>query len=134
MLESYACVYVCEPCVCLFPIEVRKGYYIIWNWGPEGCEPPCGCLEINQNPFQGWPVLLTSELSVNSCLVVFWDRVSFCHANKGQCDCYISVLRCSFYLQSHLQGLHLMRSPSVWYFCYDMVYSQMWLLLAYIND
>jgi hypothetical protein len=27
----------------------------------DGCEPPCGCWELNSGPLEGQPLLLTSE-------------------------------------------------------------------------
>jgi hypothetical protein len=30
----------------------------------DGCEPPCGCWELNSGPLEKWPVLLTAEPSL----------------------------------------------------------------------
>lgn len=27
------CSYVCVPCVCLVPEELRRGHWILWSWG-----------------------------------------------------------------------------------------------------
>jgi hypothetical protein len=32
MYECFACMYVCAPCVCLVPTEVRRRCQILWNW------------------------------------------------------------------------------------------------------
>ncbi len=49
----------------------------------DGCEPPCGCWELNSGPLEEQSVLLTSEPSLQLLLlilfvVVFRDRVSLC--------------------------------------------------------
>ena len=31
---------------------------------PDGCEPPCGCWELNSGPLEEQPVLLTAEPSL----------------------------------------------------------------------
>ena len=52
-----------------------------------GCEPPCGCWELNSEPLEEQSVLLTPELSLQpstSSLFVyldFQDRVSLCSPN-----------------------------------------------------
>lgn len=30
--EYFACVSVCDQCVCLVPSKIRKGYWILWIW------------------------------------------------------------------------------------------------------
>ena len=35
------------------------------------CEPPCGCWELNSEPLEEPPVLLTAEPSLQPCLLVF---------------------------------------------------------------
>lgn len=36
------CLYMCVPCVCLVPVQTRRGYRISWNWITNGCKPLCG--------------------------------------------------------------------------------------------
>lgn len=36
------CLYMCVPCVCLVPMQTRRGHWISWNWITNGCKPPCG--------------------------------------------------------------------------------------------
>jgi hypothetical protein len=45
---------------------------------PDGCEPPCGCWELNSGPLEEQSVLLTTEPSLQTSFLVFWDRVSLC--------------------------------------------------------
>jgi hypothetical protein len=58
-------------------------------WDPiiDGCEPPCGCWELNSGPLEEQSVLLTTEPSLQPCssffvclfcfvFVFIWDRVS----------------------------------------------------------
>jgi hypothetical protein len=45
----------------------------------DGCEPPCGCWELNSGPLEEQSVLLATEPSLQPCvtviLVVFLNRV-----------------------------------------------------------
>ncbi|EDL23115.1 mCG145372, partial [Mus musculus] len=42
----------------------------------DGCEPPCGCWELNSGPLEEQPVLLTAEPSLQLPYFVFRNRVS----------------------------------------------------------
>lgn len=52
-----ACVSVHQ--VCVVPTEPRRGPWSLQNW--DGCEPPCGCWEVNLGPLQEL-VLLNPKL------------------------------------------------------------------------
>jgi len=39
----------------------------------DGCEPPCGCWELNSGPLEEQPVLLTTEPSLQPCPSGFWS-------------------------------------------------------------
>jgi hypothetical protein len=43
----------------------------------DGCEPPCGCWELNSGPLEEESVLLTTKPSLQP-LFFSWDRVSLC--------------------------------------------------------
>jgi hypothetical protein len=32
MCMYFVCMYMCAPCACLMPMEVRRGLQIHWNW------------------------------------------------------------------------------------------------------
>jgi hypothetical protein len=36
----------------------------------DGCEPPCGCSELNSGPLEKQPVLLTSEPSLQALVMI----------------------------------------------------------------
>ena len=40
----------------------------------DGCEPPCGCWELNSGPLEEQAMLLTSEPSLQPCCFVFETR------------------------------------------------------------
>jgi hypothetical protein len=48
----------------------------------DGCEPQCGCLELNLEPLEEQPVLLTTELSLQRFLFLF---VLFCFKTVFLC-------------------------------------------------
>ena len=37
----------------------------------DGCEPPCGCWELNSGPLEEQAMLLTTEPSLQPCLLLF---------------------------------------------------------------
>ena len=47
-------------CVCL---QARRGYQT--DLISDGCEPPCGCWELNSGPLEKQAMLLTSEPSLH---------------------------------------------------------------------
>lgn len=56
-------VHVSVPHVCLVSSEVRRSQ-IPWNWmvpDMDGCKSPCASWELNQDPLNEQPVLLTTE-------------------------------------------------------------------------
>jgi hypothetical protein len=44
----------------------------------DGCEPPCGCWELNSGPLEEQPVLLTTEPSLQLPEVFFMILVCVC--------------------------------------------------------
>ena len=51
---------------------------------PDGCEPPCGCWELNSGPLEEQSVLLTSEPSLQPPLELFFETFLI--------DCCVSFL------------------------------------------
>ena len=41
----------------------------------DGCEPPCGCWELNSGPLEEQSVLLTAEPSLQPCKVLLLDKI-----------------------------------------------------------
>lgn len=61
------CICVHNICVCLVPKGDRR---VHWNPGAgvtDSCEPLCGCWELNFDPLQEQPVLLTTDPSLHTC-------------------------------------------------------------------
>ena len=53
VLPTYVFVY----CVCLVPIEARRGHQVPPNWiYGGGCQSPCRCWELNMGPLEKQPV------------------------------------------------------------------------------
>lgn len=46
--ECFSCMYVCTPCACLVPMDVRRGVRP-WSRSMDGWAP-CGLRELNQGP------------------------------------------------------------------------------------
>jgi hypothetical protein len=44
-------------------IKARRGHQIPWNWSTDGCDPLCGCWELNLGPLEG-PVTVMIEPSL----------------------------------------------------------------------
>jgi hypothetical protein len=65
-------------CSCLQTPQKRAPDLVI-----DGCEPPCGCWDLNSGPSEEQSVLLTAEPYLQPSLFVFRDRVSLyspgCH-------------------------------------------------------
>ena len=59
--------YVYEYTVAVFR-HTRRGHWII----TDGCEPPCGCWELNSGPLEEQSLLLTAEPSLQPCKHTFW--------------------------------------------------------------
>ena len=70
-----ACMYVCAPCACLVPVDSEKDIRSPGTEVTDGCEPSCGCWELNPSPLQEHPVLLTTEKNLQpgvTCFVLFF--------------------------------------------------------------
>jgi hypothetical protein len=61
----------------LFNIWVLCCIYIFLASPVDGCEPPCGCWELNSGPLEEQPVLLTADPSLQPPPLFFWV-CSFC--------------------------------------------------------
>jgi hypothetical protein len=56
----------------------------------DGCEPPCGCWELNSGPLEEQPVFLTSEPSLQPH-ICFLTRVKYCEKERtAQSFCFYS--------------------------------------------
>jgi len=64
-----ACMYVHS--VYLVAMEVRPGTGVT-----DGCEPPCGCWEVNPGPLPEQKVLLATEPSLHPPFALFLRRGS----------------------------------------------------------
>jgi hypothetical protein len=63
--ECFACMSVCAPPKCLVPTEARSYYQRAPGTGvKDGCEPSCGCWELNPGPLQEQFIFLAAELSL----------------------------------------------------------------------
>jgi hypothetical protein len=66
--------YLFISCVCEYTIAVsrhtRRGHLIPIT---DGCEPPCGCWELNSGPLEEQSVLLTTEQSLQLRFLVLWS-------------------------------------------------------------
>lgn len=84
-LNFLLCVWVfCSnayvSCVCLIPMEVRRGHWMSWDWS-YSYELPCGRWELNPCPLEEWPVLLNTESSLKSLLLF----LIVCMCVRGVC-------------------------------------------------
>ena len=50
--ECLACIYVCVPCLCLLPTEVRRKHWIPEIGVIDSLEQPCELWEANLGPLQ----------------------------------------------------------------------------------
>ena len=53
----------------------------------DGCEPPCGCWELNVGPLEEQPVLLTTEPSLQpptTCFLYDWPRDTVDTSSAGR--------------------------------------------------
>jgi hypothetical protein len=65
----FVCVfYVCRcfaylhaPCACLVAMETTRGMRSLGPGTMDGCEPPCGCWELDQGPLQEQQELVNTE-------------------------------------------------------------------------
>ena len=55
-------MYVYAPYACLVSKEVRRGHEFPGTGVIDGCEPPCGCIDLNLGLLQEQSVLETTEL------------------------------------------------------------------------
>ena len=58
-LNDLFILFIWEPCSCLQTHQKRASDPIT-----DGCEPPCGCWELNLHPLEDQSVLLTTEPSL----------------------------------------------------------------------
>jgi len=59
-------------CCCLQTHQKRA-----WDPITDGCEPPCGCWELNSGPLEEQSVLLTAELPMNISLITLTTLILF---------------------------------------------------------
>lgn len=69
-------MYVCVPHACLVPTEARRKHRVPLTGITDGCEPLCGCWELN-------PGLLEEEAVLYSiafvCVSVLHQHMLFCY-------------------------------------------------------
>lgn len=66
VIECFAWVHVCTPCVCRVFRGQKRGYQIPCNWSCRHCEAPRGCWKLHQGFQEEQPVLVTTEASLLS--------------------------------------------------------------------
>jgi hypothetical protein len=52
----------------------------------DGCEPPCGCWELNSGPLEEWSVLLTTEPSLQPIIDIFMSRNLYLSPKDGKSE------------------------------------------------
>lgn len=70
------------------PKEVRRWYWLLWNWNYRCCEPLYGCWELNLGPLQGQHMLQTAKPFLqppasNSFFFFFLINLFPLHPNTG---------------------------------------------------
>jgi len=98
----------------------------------DGCEPPCGCWELNSGPLDEQSVLLTSEPSLQPLSAeVFTQGLAhvrrvLCaerrlHQQRGSLICTLTgTARVDPFLSCYSQGPHFFPCVCVWYACTDI--------------
>jgi hypothetical protein len=61
---SVSCMYIYTPHVCLAPRQSEEYNRFSGTGVTDSCELPCGCWEWNLAPLKEWPMLLTTEPSL----------------------------------------------------------------------
>jgi hypothetical protein len=62
----------------------------------DGCEPPCGCWELNSGPLEEQAVLLTTEPSFRSQILIFFNQTYFVLAEMTIwcCSLFVNTVNC----------------------------------------
>jgi hypothetical protein len=69
--DLFVCLFVCLFIICnscLQTLQERESDLVM-----DGCEPPCGCWDLNSGPLEGQSVLLTTEPSPQPLKVNFYE-------------------------------------------------------------
>lgn len=89
------CMHVCVLHACLVPEEVKREHRIPLTRARDGCEQRYGGWELNLQSLEEHPVLLTTELSLQSCsYYIYW--VLFISFMQRQDDIIIWLFYVSF--------------------------------------
>ena len=59
-------------CLCAMCVLVLVEASSLRTEVTDGCDPPCGCWELNPDPLEEQPVLLTAELFLSPWQLLFY--------------------------------------------------------------
>lgn len=76
---SVLLMYICAPRACLVPSEDRRRYQVLTTGVMDGCDPSCGCRELNPDPLQKQQTILITEPSLQPApppYFLFWHSLT----------------------------------------------------------
>jgi hypothetical protein len=112
----FLCIWV--HCSCLQTHQKRSSDLIT-----DGCEPPCGCWELNSVPLEEHSVLLTAEPSLQPQKQKFLNVVFILYYTQGR-----SQITYFIYKYYFLQIWHLPEWKSSW----NIYWSELWTLCDFL--